>query len=65
MSQEKVICPTCEKEGRKSLVFLYSLKGAFGFQGGYYDYDGNWVEVMPYFAPWYQCSRGHIWQKLK
>jgi len=34
MSQEeKVICPTCTKEGQKSLVFIYSLKGAFGFQG--------------------------------
>jgi hypothetical protein len=63
--EEKVICPTCQKGGYKSLVFIFSFQGSFGFTGGYYDYDGNWVQPLPHFAPWYQCSRGHIWQKLK
>jgi hypothetical protein len=67
MSQEKMICPTCEKEGNKSLVFFYYNLNLWPFNtlGGYFDYDGNWVKPRMDFAPWFQCSRGHIWQKLK
>jgi hypothetical protein len=68
MIGEKVMCPQCQREGKRSKVFFYSGQRipAMEFTGGYWDEDGNFVEPKVEFAPpWYICSNGHITQTYK
>jgi hypothetical protein len=65
MSAEKVICPLCKKEGKKSKVFLWTGQTTSEFQltGGYWDENGDFVEPdVEFEPPWYICSYGHITQ---
>jgi hypothetical protein len=68
MIGEKVICPQCQREGKKSKVFLWPGQRMPGvkFTGGYWDENGNFVEPNVEFEPpWYICSNGHVTQTYK
>lgn len=69
MSTEKVICPVCKREGKKSKVFLWPghIQGPeLDFTGGYWNENGDFVKPdVEFEPPWYICSYGHITQTFK
>ncbi|MGC1132868.1 MAG: hypothetical protein WA941_08595 [Nitrososphaeraceae archaeon] len=67
MSKEKIICPQCQREGKKSRVYIYSMPGPHP-TGGYWNEDGDFVEFSIEFPePWYICTNfpPHIWQPVR
>ena len=62
---ERVVCQTCEKEGRKSTVEVSSVMGCTLLYcgGGYYDEDGAYHAPKPCnsCSREYRCSNSHVW----
>ena len=59
MNDEKVLCPQCQTEGKKSKVILYpgqtTLK--MKFTDGYWDENGDFIEFnADVKLPWLICS---------
>ena len=64
-TKDKVICPVCQREGKRSKVILNpgQTLPEMKFTKGYWDENGDFV--MPdvdFEPPWYICSNGHITQ---
>lgn len=60
---EKIVCPQCQTEGKRSKVILYPGQTVpkMKFTDGYWDEDGDFVEFNAEIKlPWYICSNGHI-----
>ncbi len=61
--EEKVVCPQCQTEGKRSKVILYPGQTVpkMRFTDGYWDEDGDFVEFNAEIKlPWYICSNGHV-----
>ncbi|MGH9974643.1 MAG: hypothetical protein ACRD8Z_02240 [Nitrososphaeraceae archaeon] len=67
MFREKVICPDCQREGKKSRRFIYSVPDP-KFKTGYWDENGDFVEPkLEFEPPWFICTNNppHITQTFK
>jgi hypothetical protein len=63
MSREKVICPQCRTERKKSKVVLYlgQTIPKMKYTDVYWDQNGDFVEFNAEIKlPWYICSNGHV-----
>ena len=63
VNQEKVFCPQCQTEGKRSKVILYpgQTTPKMKFTDGYWDEDGEFIEFNAEIKmPWYICGNGHI-----
>lgn len=59
---EKVFCPQCQTEGKRSKVILYPGQTIpkMKFTDGYWNENGDFVEFNAEIKlPWYICSNGH------
>jgi hypothetical protein len=63
MNQEKVVCPQCRTEGKRSKVILYPGQTVpkMKHTDGYWDENGDFIEFNAEIKlPWYICSNGHV-----
>jgi hypothetical protein len=63
MNQEKVVCPQCMTEGKRSKVILYPGQTVpkMKYTDGYWDENGDFIEFNAEIKlPWYICSNGHV-----
>lgn len=58
-------CPECEREGKKSKVYVgMSTRTLMGWQP-YYDEDGKFHNDDPnHTTTEYDCSNGHKWKEI-
>ena len=60
-----MICGQCEREGKKSKVYVGLPTGTLMGWVSYYDEDGNYVNEDPNVTTTdYSCSNGHRFQKV-
>lgn len=59
-------CLTCQKEGKKSMVYIgISTSTCMGIQE-YYDEEGRYHYHDPnYITANYSCSNGHTWSEAR
>ena len=58
--EEKVLCPQCQTEVKRSKVILYPGQTVpkMKFTDGYWDESGEFNAEIK--LPWYICSNGHL-----
>jgi hypothetical protein len=63
ISEEKVVCPKCQTEGKRSKVILYPGQTVpkMKYTDGYWNENGDFIEFNAEIKlPWYICSNGHV-----
>jgi len=56
----KIICPVCEKQGKKSKVFSNGCSSTLMAFGNYHDKDGNYhYHDFNITTEYYECEFGH------
>lgn len=63
MNQDKVVCPQCQTEGKRSKVILYPGQTVpkMKYTDGYWDENGDFIEFNAEIKlPGYICSNGHV-----
>ena len=59
---EKVICPQCKKEGKKSMVYPYVAFKTLMYCAPFYDPEGRFhIHDSNVTTTEYSCSNGHEW----
>lgn len=58
-------CPQCEKEGKRSRVYVGQSYSTLLGWTPYYDEDGNWINNDPNTTTTsYHCSEGHFFNRV-